>query len=59
MKLTTDELELTIDALEQCNDIYYDEDTQALINKFRSKLNEINNQEDRLLSNSELKSIGL
>ena len=59
MKLTTDELELTIDALEQCNNIYYDEDTQVLIDKFRSKLNEINNQEARLLSNSELKSIGL
>ena len=59
MKLSVDELDLIINALDTVNDIYPDEETEALSNKLQDKLDEITGKQSRLLSNSELKNIGM
>ena len=59
MKLSVDELDLIINALDTVNDIYPDDETEGLSNKLKDKLDEITGKKSRLLSNSELKNIGM
>ena len=59
MKLSVEELDLIINALDTVNDIHPDDETEDLSNKLKNKLDEIIGKKSRLLSNSELRNIGM
>ena len=59
MKLTIEEIDIITKCMETSSEVSYDDEAQDVLSKLYNKRDEIIGKKSRLLSDSELKSMGM